>query len=176
MASFPLLTLVPLLVLLAIPELDNRKVWLLLPLVYVADLDYFVGVHREWLHNVWTLVPSVGVVTYAFHEGRRELAEWGVIATAYLASHLVMDVFLGGETLFWPISNWNVCYYFAVNVRTATNTPVRDMGSCSAPGAPIVSALYTWWSYSDTAVWAVALLALAVLLGYRWWRRRGADA
>ncbi|HVL47248.1 MAG TPA: metal-dependent hydrolase [Candidatus Thermoplasmatota archaeon] len=166
MASLTFHLLVPLLAMLAIPGIDRRKAFWLLPLVLLPDLDHFVGVHRSWLHNVFLLAPTLAVALHAHRRRDRETREWMLVATAYLASHLVLDVFVGGATLLWPFTDYNVCYYFTIVVATATNTPHFYYGDCSAPGAPTTVEFYPWLDYDETAAWAfilVAILAVGVL-------------
>lgn len=153
----------PLLVLLSIRRLDARKVWVLWPLTFLPDLDYFVSdIHRALTGNVFMLLPFVAVLAYAMRRGHRrpELAEWMVIALGYLVSHLVMDVFTGGSVLFWPLTDYNVCYLLYINVRTATNTLEPHFDVCSAPGIPQVAEVYPWLSVPEGA-----MLAFVVPLG-----------
>ncbi|MHB8585194.1 MAG: metal-dependent hydrolase [Thermoplasmatota archaeon] len=161
--SFTILVLLPLLTFLSIPALDRRKVWVCLPLTFLPDLDYFIGVHREWLHNVWVLIPFLAILAYGLARSDRNWIQWGTIATGYVASHLIMDIFVGGETLFWPLFNTNYCYYATIDVATATNTPLVSYGSCVSTGAPTVSTLYTFLDYPETAEWAFVLATLATL-------------
>lgn len=173
MPSFVVHGILPLLVLLSVPWLDRRKVWWLWPLTFVPDADYALpGLHRAVTGNLFLLLPFVAVLLWARRNGRRDLVEWMGIATTYLATHLVMDVFTGGSVLFYPITDYNVCYLAAIDVVTATNTPVFYFEACSEPGIPTVSPVYPWLSVSEGAMLAFLLPAWAILGALTLWRRR----
>lgn len=159
--------LIPLLVALAWPGLDRRKVWLLIPLTEFADLDYAFGVHRQTLHNVAPLLPVALWLAWAWRGGRRGHVEAAALSMFYLASHLVMDVFVGGVTVLWPLTDWNVCYYLGIIVRTADNHLFLDMGDCSAPGAPTTSEYYPFLDYDEIAAWALLLVATTTFALWR---------
>lgn len=173
MPTFVIQSLVPLLFLLSLPWIDRRKVLLAWPLTHLPDFDYLIGYHRATGHNLFVLLPFALAALYAWRKGRPALAEWMLIASVYVASHLVMDAFAGGVTLLYPLSLHTTCYYAEINVVTATNEPVLHAGRCSFEGVPTVSTVYTWLPASDAAMLAfVAPAALAALLARRWWRRR----
>jgi hypothetical protein len=163
LVSFTILVLLPLLTFLAIPYLDRGKVWACLPLTFLPDLDYFVGIHREWLHNVFVLVPFLALFAAGLVRNNREWTQWGLIATGYVGSHLIMDIFVGGETILWPLTNYNLCYYATIDVNTSTNTPIYAHGWCSQYGAPTVSAIYPFLEAPETAEWAFVLATLLAL-------------
>jgi hypothetical protein len=155
---------VPLLFLLALRRLDARKVWILWPLTFAPDLDYFVGLHRAALTNVFVLLPIVAVWALARRRGRAEPQEWMLVAFVYLASHLVMDTFTGGTVPLYPVSDYTVCYYAQVLVHTTDNSYAFDAGPCSHEGIPQVSEYYPWLSDADTATLAF-LLPAGLLVG-----------
>lgn len=182
MPSFVVHGLIPLLVLLAIRRLDARKVWILWPLTFVPDLDYFVafGLHRAATGNVFILLPFLAGLAYSYQKQRPELRQWMAIAIAYLASHLVMDVFTGGSVLLWPLTDYTYCYYATILVTTATNTPYLDLGACSREGIPQVAEVYPWLGYTDSAILSfvlpVALLMAALQLRAHLRQRRASPA
>lgn len=156
MPSLVIHGILPLLPLLAMRRVDPRKVWWLFPLTFVPDLDYFLGFHRATTSNLFILIPGFVLAWYAWrHPARRALAEWGLIANAYLGSHLLMDAFMGGIVPFYPFSTWTLCYYARIRVVTATNTPFLDWGNCSRPGIPTVTDVYTFITYEHTAMLAL---------------------
>lgn len=173
MPTFVIQSILPLLFLLSLPWLDRRKVLLAWPLTHLPDFDYLIGHHRATGHNLFVLLPFVLIGLYAWRTARPRLTEWMLIASIYVASHLVMDAFAGGVTLLYPFSVHTTCYYAEINVVTATNTPFVDAARCSFEGVPTVSTIYTWLPYSDAAMLAfVAPATLLALVARRWWRSR----
>lgn len=159
MPSFLVHSIIPLFPLLAVRRLDARKVWMLWPLAHIPDLDYFLGYHRATLTSLFILVPGFLLAFYGWrNEHRRSLLAWGLIANAYLASHIVMDTFTGGTVPLYPFSTWTACYYATIRVVTATNTPYLSWGDCSRPGIPQVTDVYTWLDYDESAMLAVLTL------------------
>lgn len=174
MSSLTIHATIPLLFLLATRKVDARKVWILWPLTLLYDLDYFIGIHRTGT-NVFTLVPFVAVLAWAWRTKRWELREWMAIALVYLASHLVMDTFTGGTVLFYPVSTHTFCYWVEILVHTPTNTMFPSVEDCSHPGVPTVSEVYPWLSGIDSATLAFVLpagLVMAVWHGWAYWRGR----
>lgn len=171
MPTFVLQSVVPLMFMLSMPWLDRRKVLLAWPLTHLPDLDYVIGFHRATGHNLFVLLPFVAVGAWAWRNGRAPLTEWMIIATVYVGSHLLMDVFAGGVTLLYPLSVHTTCYYAEIQVVTATNTPFLDAGRCSFEGVPTVSPLYTWLPYTEAALLAFLVPGTLAVLGWRAWRR-----
>lgn len=175
MPTFVLQSVIPLMFLLALPGLDRRKILLLWPLTHAPDLDYVIGYHRATLHNVWVVLPFVAAFVWAaaFASPRRPaLAQWMGIAGVYVGSHVLMDVWAGGSTLFYPLSLRTYCYYGYVDVKTATNTPIVDFGACSFTGIPVVSETYPWLWGIETSFLAFLVPATLAVLGWRWWAGR----
>ncbi|MEA3202108.1 MAG: LexA-binding, inner rane-associated putative hydrolase [Thermoplasmata archaeon] len=165
---------VPLLFLLALRRLDARKVWILWPLTFLPDLDYFLGFHRATFTNVFVLVPFVALLVWDWRAGRRDRAQWWGIALVYLASHLVMDMMTGGVVPFYPVSDYTVCYYANVLVYTQTNTLAPDYGVCSHGGIPQVTPVYGWLTDNDAAMVAFLVPAALAVAGWQLWRARKA--
>lgn len=174
MVSFVIQSVIPLLFLLSLPWLDRRKVLLAWPLTHVMDLDYVVGHHRATLHNVWVLLPFLAVLLWSLRPATRDpgRAQWMTICLVYLASHLTMDVFAGGITLFYPLSEFTLCWFAAIDVVTATNTPIVYFEPCSFTGIPVVSEVYAWLSWNEAAFLAFLLPAWAGALVYHLATRR----
>ncbi len=156
--------------LLANRRLDHRKVWLLWPLTYLPDIDYFFGFHRATLSNIFVLLPFIAALAWYWLPKHRDMVkvEWLGIALIYLTSHMVMDAFSGGTVFFYPLSDYTYCYVAAIDVITATNTPVYYFEACSRSGIPTVSTVYPWLDVEDGAILAFlipsALVAAIVSL------------
>lgn len=165
MPSFVVHSILPLLVLLAWRRLDVRKVWILWPLTHLPDMDYFFGFHRATTGNVFVVLPALALAAYWWRKKERGKAEWAFIAGVYLGTHILMDVFTGGSVLFYPFSDYTYCYLAAVDVVTATNTPIYYFQPCSREGIPTVSPLYPWLSVSEGAMLSFLVPAGIVALG-----------
>lgn len=166
-------SIIPLMFLLAIPGIDRRKVILLWPLTHLPDLDYVVGHHRATGHTALILLPILAVMLYHLRPATRDRnrAEWMAIALTYLGSHILMDIFAGGVTLLYPFSTYTVCYYAAIDVVTATNTPVYYLEACSREGIPTVAKIYEWLPANEGALLAFLVPATLLLLAWRRFRR-----
>lgn len=178
MPTFVLQSVIPLMFLLAIPGLDRRKILLAWPLTHAPDIDYVWGHHRATLHNVWVVLPFVALLLWGTLRAPRNapLAQWGAIGGVYVGSHVLMDVWAGGSTLFYPLSLHTYCYYGYVDVKTATNTPIIDFGECSFEGVPTVAETYPWLWGIETAFLAFLIPATLAALAWRWWTRRRAPS
>lgn len=184
MASFLMHVTIPFLFLLAW-RFDVRKVLWLWPLSVLPDLDYFFGLHRALTVNAFILLP--GLVGLWRDPKRRE---WWLIATLYLASHVVMDVFDGGVALLYPITTYTTCISAGVNVVTATNTVRPYWEDCSYggeqggligegpwnSGTPPVYQEYAWMVPHEVGILTFLLPTTAVLLWRRWREQRDARA
>lgn len=178
MPSFVIHAMLPLLFLLALPGLDRRKVWWLWPLTFLPDLDYFVpgAFHRATLGNVFILLPFALVLAWHLRPQTRNWArvEWMGLAIVYLGTHLLMDVFAGGSVLLYPFTDRTICYVAAIDVVTATNTPIFWLEACSYDGIPVVSEVYPWLSVTEGAMLAFLLPAWLATAGWTLARRRAA--
>ncbi len=101
MPDWPIHLIVPLLVMLIVYKREEKKyILLLLPLSVIPDLDTFVTQHRALLHNIFipTLLFFIGLMV-------KENNRIFFIASGYLASHVILDMFSGGVVLFYPLYN-----------------------------------------------------------------------
>ena len=90
--------LIPLAFLLAFfPNLDKKYVFTLLPIVWIIDLDSFIGIHRYTFHNL-TFVLIVAVIAYLLWKNRT--AFW--VALYYGLSHLILDLSMPGPAWLYP--------------------------------------------------------------------------
>ena len=172
MPTFVLQSVIPLMFMLSMPWLDRRKVLLAWPFTHLPDIDYVIGYHRATAHNLFILLPFIGVGLFAWRTGRRELSEFMLIAFIYVASHITMDAWAGGVTLLHPFSDHTTCYYAEINVVTATNTPIVDAGRCSFEGIPVVSTIYNWLPSTEAAMLVFLVPATLAVLAWQLWRRK----
>ena len=90
--------LIPLAFLLALfPNVDKKYVFTLLPIVWIIDLDSFIGIHRYTFHNL-TFVLIVAVIAYLLWKNRT--AFW--VALYYGLSHLILDLSKPGPAWLYP--------------------------------------------------------------------------
>lgn len=141
------------------------------PITELADLDYFLGRHRATGHNVWVLLPFAIALGYALYTKHKDRIQWMSIALTFLASHLILDIFQGGATIFYPVSLYTPCYHAEVNVITATNTPQFYFEQCSFTGVPTVSEIYNYVPSNEAAFMAF-LIPAAIMVGVIHWRTR----
>lgn len=101
MPDWPIHLIVPLLALLIVSKKENHKfILLLLPLAVIPDFDTFVTQHRALLHNLF--IPLLLLLSGLLIKKERPVF---VIASVYIASHVLLDMFGGGVVLFYPIYN-----------------------------------------------------------------------
>jgi membrane-bound metal-dependent hydrolase YbcI (DUF457 family) len=85
----------------------RNYVLLLAPLAVLLDIDHLLPpYHRLLLHNLFILVPIISLALYARFRTKNDLLyNVALIATFFLFSHLLLDLFTGaGVPLFYPLS------------------------------------------------------------------------
>jgi len=85
----------------------RNYVVLLAPFAVLPDVDHFLPpYHRLLLLNVFILVPTICLALYArFRTKNDVLYNVALVATCFLLSHLLLDLFTGvGVPLFYPLS------------------------------------------------------------------------
>lgn len=84
-----------------------------------------------------------------------------LLASYYLASHILLDIFAGGVVVFWPV--WNLNFYadYEIYIDTKTNQLEQAAEAGSSVGAPEVDPHYPWLTYEHTAI---LVFVAAVLL------------
>lgn len=172
MPSFVVHGLVPLLVVLALRLAPPRVALTMLPFTWLPDLDFWIGVHRATTSNVFILLPTL-YLWYRWRQDRPDRARYAAIATIYLASHLVMDLFAGGIVPFWPLWDETVFWHFLIQINTQTGETDVTNQPGSHEGAPEVVEVFTWLSPLESAMLAFTGLAVAGTLAWRWYKRRG---
>ncbi len=164
-------------------HVPRKTILLTLPIVWAIDLDYLVPhLHRAVTHS--TLWPAALLVAVVFLWRRQDpSARFWEFATRpgapaalallsyFWASHLLLDVFVGGVVLFWPLWSQNFYLEYHILVDTATNEPMPEGAGGSEPGAPQVSPVYEWFSYEHTAYLAFLAACAATFLAVLLWRR-----
>ncbi len=165
MPDWPIHLIVPLLALLIVSRKENRKyVFLLLPLALLPDFDTFAIQHRALLHNMF--IPLIlGLCGLTIKKYRTIF----IIASVYIASHVVLDLFAGGVVLFYPIYNGMAFVDASLKMGQAYNFLwTFDYGF--RPYAPEWKTAYGYISDS-TGTGAMAFILMAcVCVAYRRWR------
>jgi len=91
--------LIPLAFLLALfPNLDKKYIFTLVPIVWIIDLDSYIGIHRFTFHNLF-FVLALACIAYVIWRNR--YAFW--VAFYYGFSHLFLDFAMPGPAWFYPI-------------------------------------------------------------------------
>jgi len=115
--------LIPLTALLLFYDKRYRNyVILLAPLAIFPDLDHVINASlpRALFHNVFILVPTTTLALF-FHKTRdrnnqndtgNRVYNIAIITTFYLLSHLILDSFNGGVSLFYPFSTHRYPFVF----------------------------------------------------------------
>ncbi|MFA5944645.1 MAG: metal-dependent hydrolase, partial [Candidatus Thermoplasmatota archaeon] len=126
MPSFLPHAVAPALVAMAFFRIPRRTVLLLLPLVWVPDLDYLVqSQHRAVTHSMLIPLILLAAVVVLWRRRDPEARFWEFatrpgapvglsLASFFIASHLLMDVFAGGVVLLWPFTYTNFYADFAI--------------------------------------------------------------
>lgn len=101
MPDWPTHLIVPLLALLIVSKKEHQKyILLLLPLAVIPDFDTFVTQHRALLHNIF-----IPLLLLLFGLLIKEYRTIFIIASVYIASHVLLDMFGGGVVLLYPLYN-----------------------------------------------------------------------
>ncbi len=171
MPSFIVHGLIPLLLLLALRLTSVRVALLMLPFTWLADLDYWFGFHRATTSNIFWLLPFL-LAWYLWREHRPTWAPYAAVASYYLASHMILDIFAGGVVLFWPL--WDQTFFWQilvlVNTQTGETDVVNDPGSFE--GVPEVAEVFAWISPFEAAMLALTVIVVGATLLYRHWPTR----
>jgi hypothetical protein len=168
-----------------LPVARKRLLWWS-PMALAPDLDYFFAkqFHRALLSNIWIPLILAGVLMLLWRrrDPTAHFGEWmwrpGApgnlsISLYFVLGHLLMDVFAGGISLFWPLATTNFYLFFHIIVDTATNEPVIGGGGGAEPDIVTVSPVFEWWSTIDTAMLALTAVTVLVWFTVRQVRLRG---
>jgi len=166
MPDWPIHLIVPLLALLIVSrEEDKKYILLLLPLAVVPDLDTFVTQHRALLHNMF--IPLLLVIFGWILKEKRTIF---IIAAAYFASHVVLDMFSGGVALFYPLYS-GMAFVDASLRMSQTNELFWTFNYGFKEYGTGWEVAYGYISDSIGTGATVFVLLAGVCLAYRNWRR-----
>lgn len=193
--------LVPTLLALAFfRTLPRRWILLMAPTTWLSDLDYLLPqawaaalgmphLHRVVGHTLVLRALIVAGLWWAWWRGpkREGIGFWRYATTPgwplallllayYLTAHTLMDVFMGGVVLFWPLSSLDLALSFEVIVNTQTGEVIPQAESQVQEGPNQLDPHYEWLSQEHAAMLALVLAVLAGLAGTWLWRRRAGKA
>jgi len=160
--------LIPPLALLAARRFAPRDVLLLLPFSLLPDLDFFIPPHRALLHSVFLPIVA-GVLWWRWRAAKPHGAELALLAGFYLFSHSFMDLFAGGVTPFWPLSDQTFFIDTQVLIDTGTLQTYPTFNPGTEQGVPTVSPLFEFFNGDHAAILA---LTLVVFAAWAWKRSR----
>ncbi len=165
MPDWPTHLIVPLLALLLVSRKENRKyVFLLLPLALLPDFDSLALQHRALLHNMF--VPLIlGLCGIAIRKYRAVF----IIASAYIASHVLLDLFAGGVVLFYPVYN-SMAFVNANLMISQTNDLLWSFNYGFMPYKAGWKTAYGYISDSPGTGAMAFVLTACVCVAYRRWR------
>ncbi len=167
MPDWPIHLVVPLLALLIVSKKEHQKYILLLaPLAIAPDFDTFVSQHRALLHNMFIplLLLLLGYVI-------KEKKTIFTIASVYIASHVVLDMFDGGVVLLYPFYN-KMAFVDASLVMSKAGGLIATFNYGFKPYDTVWETAYGYISDSiGTGIMVFVLLA-GVCVAYRDFRRK----
>ncbi len=183
MVSFLPHIVIPGLVALAFFPMSRKRILALSPLVWLPDLDYAIqSVHRAVTHSVFIPMALFAAVYILWKKNDPDARFWEfatrpghpanlLLASFFVGSHLLLDVFQGGVVLLWPVNNTNFYLAFEILLDTGKNTfaPAGEAGT--SEGAPELSPLYPWFSTEHTAIAVFLAACLAGGIGLWAWRK-----
>ncbi|MCA1814674.1 MAG: metal-dependent hydrolase [Halobacteriales archaeon] len=166
MPSIVIHALIPPLVLLATRRFAPRDVLLLLPFSLLPDLDFFIPPHRALVHSVFLPVAAL-VLWWRWRARQPHEADLALLAGFYLFSHSFMDLFAGGVTPFWPLSDATFYIDTSILIDTRTLQPYPTFNPGEQQGVPEVSPVFEFFNGDHAAILALTL----VVAGIWAWRR-----
>lgn len=89
--------LVPFVVLLVLFKKDKYVYWLS-PFALLPDIDSFTGYHRALLHNIFVAL-ALALLMFVVLNNNKVF----YIVFIYMASHIILDTFTGGVSIFYPV-------------------------------------------------------------------------
>ncbi|MSR86056.1 hypothetical protein EXS74_01515 [Candidatus Woesearchaeota archaeon] len=118
--------LIPLAFLLALfPNIDKKYVFSLVPIVWIIDLDSFIGIHRFTFHNLFFVLVLAGI---AYLIWKNRVAFW--VAFYYGLSHLILDLSMPGPAWLYPLVQKT--FYLDISIAKGTSWMLNiDTGSLS---------------------------------------------
>lgn len=77
---------------------NDRNIIKYVPFALLPDLDTFSGMHRALLHNVFIIV-AISLMIYFITKNEKVTK----VIFIFMISHIILDVFNGGASVFFPI-------------------------------------------------------------------------
>lgn len=100
--------IIPLLFLLAFfPDLD-KKYLLLLPIVWIIDLDSYIGAHRFWFHNLFFILIFSFLLWWLWDK------KAFFITLFFGLSHIILDLTMPGTAFLYPLIQKT--FYLSINI------------------------------------------------------------
>lgn len=104
--------IVPLVILLILLK-DNKYIKYSL-FALLPDLDNFSGMHRALFHNIFIII-AISFLIYFIIKDEKVTA----VIFIFMFSHIILDLFNGGASLFFPIYDKVICIEFAVKIDSS---------------------------------------------------------
>jgi len=188
-SSFLIHLLIPVLIVLSVGVFRIRDAWVWSWGAWLNDVDYlgwslhkafgWPNLHRALFHNVFLLALALGLSWRAWRRWRPAVGErtltgfagakpgWLLVPFFY-TTHLVLDLFAGGLSLFWPITTRTFYWDFEIDVDTthAIPKPIIDSQTGTAPGVVNVSEIYQWMNPEQFAFFLLYVVALVLTIVY----------
>ncbi len=159
-----------------VPDLDTA-----LNLISFYAMGDPILAHRSFLHNIFVFMPTLilalvlwyrmlgdqsGLAGASWEEKWRAFSSvrWGyasVLVTFFLFSHVFLDMFQGGVTLFWPFVNTYVYPQIFIWVDMTTGMPSGEANVVTGPGAPTLSRRFPWLTPEQIGIWILVLMGAA---------------
>jgi membrane-bound metal-dependent hydrolase YbcI (DUF457 family) len=156
--------ILPLLILLALyPNLEKRYVWYLIPIVWIIDLDIFIGsTHRFLFHNIF-FVAIIGLILYKIWDKKA-----GIVGFFYGLSHLILDMAYPGVGWFYPLYQKTI-YIKTLVLRDSNWIFSFDIGTVSRDGyiTAIESIKYSTW-ITEQPILILTLFTIVAIFAYRY--------
>ncbi|MBI5797680.1 metal-dependent hydrolase [Candidatus Woesearchaeota archaeon] len=155
--------LIPLAFLLALfPNLDKKYIFYLVPIVWIIDLDTFIGLHRFTFHNLTFILALAGIAYIIF---RNRTAFW--VACYYGISHLILDLALPGVAFFYPF--YQKTFYLNFSLTRVTQWIVDiSAGTLSLDQFQALLPGWTEKTYiGEASILFIILFAIILLVRYK---------
>lgn len=166
MPSLLIHLLIPPLVLLATRRFPPRLVLGLLVFSLLPDADFFVPPHRALFHSVFLPLALCGA-WWRWRPATPARADAALVAAYYLVSHSLMDLFVGGVTPLFPLTDRTFFIDVQILINTRTLEPFPTFEPGSQQGVPELSPLY---EFLDGVQFGI--LVLVLMVGGIWAVRR----
>lgn len=155
--------LIPLAFLLALfPNMDKKYVFYLVPIVWIIDLDTFIGFHRFTFHNLSFILVLAGIAYIIF---KNRTAFW--VACYYGISHLILDLAMPGVAFFYPW--YQKTLYLDFSLTRATQW-IIDVSAGTLSMNQFQALLPGWTEKTyigEASILFIILFSIALIVRYR---------